>query len=137
MNWHVTRRQHLRHTLLIWVLVGAMLSVRGVLWLCADPRTHRWLLIILPCAVLLGLAKGWYVLRHSAVRTAARIYRLADATPCWQLYTPATYLLIAGMMALGFACRWAGAHWHIFGVVGALYLVVGIALLVGSRGNRV
>ena len=63
----------------------------------------------------------------------ARIHRLAEATPCWQLYSPATYLLIAGMMALGLACRWAGAHWHIYGAIGALYLVVGIALLVGSR----
>jgi len=133
MNWHISRQQHLRHAAILWVLVGTMLSVRGMLWLYADFGTRHWLLLILPCAMLLGVIKGQYVLRRTASRSVSRIRRLPDATPYWHLYSPATYLLIGGMMAFGVACRWAGMHWYIYGAVGTLYLVVGIALLTGSR----
>lgn len=109
-----------------------MLIVRGLLWVRHDPHTHWLFAAILPLAAVAGVAKGAAVLRKSAARSAARIHLLAERTPFWQVYSPATYLLVVGMMALGFACRWAGAHWHVTGFVGILYLVIGVGLITGS-----
>lgn len=129
----VTRRQHIQHAALVWVLVGMMIAGRGLYWLWSDPRTHAYFPYILLVAVALGVAKGLAVLSKSANGTVARIQQLAERTPFWQMYSPATYLLVAGMMAIGIACRWAGAHWHVTSEVGALYLIIGIALISGSR----
>ena len=110
-----------------------MLGIRGIIWMFRDAHTHRWMGVLLPLALLLGLLKGMVGLRKSALRTAERISHFADCTPFWKLYSAPTYLLIVGMVALGFACRWAGAHWHVSGDVGVLYLVVSIGLITGSR----
>ncbi|HOS42578.1 MAG TPA: hypothetical protein PK794_02715, partial [Armatimonadota bacterium] len=96
-------------------------------------RYHPWLGVLLPLAALLGVVKGSTLLARAARRISARIARLPAHTPIWRLYSPATYLMILGMMALGLACRWAGAHWHFIGTVGVLYVTVGVALLAGSR----
>jgi hypothetical protein len=133
MTLTVTQRQHLRHAALVWILVGTMLCVRGLMWLLDDPRYHRWLVVLLPLAMLIGILKGGTVLKRAAQRIIARIGLLAARTPIWQLYSPATYLMILGMMALGFASRLAGVHWHFIGTVGFLYVTVGIALISGSR----
>ena len=107
--------------------------VRGIIMVSQDSHTHGWLAVIVPLAALLGFLKGALVLRKTAARSAARIETMAERTPWWQLFNPATYLLIAGMMGFGVACRWAGAHWHVIGIVGVLYLLIGIALLFGSQ----
>lgn len=132
MSWQVSRRQHIRHAAVIWLLVGTLLGVQGMVWVLGDQHTSRLLAVILPCALLVGLLKGVAVLSRSAARTVTRIRALADLTPVWQLYSPSTYLLVGGMMVMGRAFRWAGPHWHIVGDIGALYLVVGIALISGS-----
>lgn len=110
-----------------------MLGIRGIIWILGDPHTHRWIALLLPLAVLLGLFKGLVVLRKSALKSVERISHFPDHTPFWKLYSTPTYLLIVGMMALGFACRWAGTHWHISGDVGVLYLIISIGLITGSR----
>ena len=133
MNCTVSRQQHLRHAALLWLLVGIMLGLRGIIWLLADTQMHRLLVVIIPLAAILGIVKGAVVLSKSAARSTARIRQLGDRTPFWQLYSPSTYLLVLGMMGLGVACRQAGAHWHVMGVIGILYLVVGIALITGCR----
>ncbi|MHB9131669.1 MAG: hypothetical protein ACYDBB_11350 [Armatimonadota bacterium] len=133
MSFHVSRRQHMLIAALIWILVGAMITVRGILWVLADDHTHRLLAIIIPLAVILGIIKGVALLSKSASRVTARIHTLEERSPVWKIYSPSMYLLVGGMMGLGVACRWAGPHLHIVGIIGALYLVVGIALIAGSR----
>ena len=118
---------------MLWMLVGIMLCLRGGYWIFADSHTSHLCFLILPLALLAGIVKSAWVLEKSAARTTARIRQLDERSPIWRLFSPTTYLLILGMMALGVACRWAGKHWHITGAVGILYLVVGIALLSGSR----
>jgi len=133
MSFNVSRNQHIRHATFVWVVMGIILEIRGVIWVLADRHTHRFFAIILPIAVLIGLLKGVCLLRNSAARTLARISTLNERTPLWRLYSPSTYILILGMVGLGFLCRWAGARWHIEGMVGSLYLVVGMALIAGSQ----
>ena len=107
--------------------------MRGVLWVWSDPHAQGWFPYILPVAIVLGLLKGVVLLRRSATDAIARINSLSEHSPVWQLYSPATYLLILGMIGAGTAFRWAGIHWHLTSSVGALYLVIGIALIAGSR----
>ena len=133
MNLTVSRRQHLRHAAIVWIVVGIMLGLRGMFWMLADAHTHRLLVMLIPLAVVLGFVKGATVLWKSAMRAIARIRQLGERTPFWQLYTPSTYLLVVGMMGFGIACRLVGAHWHVMGVIGILYLVVGVALITGCR----
>ncbi|OPZ86775.1 MAG: hypothetical protein BWY76_00787 [bacterium ADurb.Bin429] len=129
----VTQRQHLWHAALVWIVVGIFLCARGLLWLLADPRYHPWLGVLLPLAALIGLVKGGTLLARAARRISARIGLLPERTPIWRLYSRSTYLIILGMMTLGLACRWAGAHWHFIGTVGFLYIAVGVSLISGSR----
>ncbi len=133
MRHFVTHRQHLHHAALLWTLGGVILCLRGLLWLATDAATHRWLLALLPLAVLLGSLKGVALLGKTARDGIERIHRLPARSPVWHLMSPAMYLLLGGMIGLGIACRWAGAHWHLFGVLGGLYLAIGVALLTGSR----
>jgi hypothetical protein len=133
MRFHLSRKQHLQIAGLLWILVGVTLAVRGTSWVMRDEHT-RWLFaVILPLAVIVGVLKGTSLMSKSASRAAERIRLLAERSPIWQLYSPSMYLLVAGMVVLGLASRWIGAHWHIRGFVGILYLVVGIGLITGSR----
>jgi len=136
MRFHLSRRQHLQIAGMLWMMVGVMLIVRGTIWVTSwvmKGHHPQWLLAaILPLAALVGVLKGVAVLRKSATKSAERIHLLAERTPIWQLYSPSTYLLVLGMMGLGFLCRWAGAHWHIVGFVGILYLIIGVGLITGS-----
>ncbi|MHB0937456.1 MAG: hypothetical protein ACYDCO_01085 [Armatimonadota bacterium] len=133
MVFRLSRRQHLQIAALLWILVGATLAMRGTSWVMRDDHT-RWLFAaILPLSIVAGYWKGAALMSKSASRAAERIRLLAERTPIWQLYSPSMYLLVAGMIALGVASRWAGAHWHVRGFVGILYLVVGIGLIIGSR----
>jgi hypothetical protein len=128
----VTREQHIVNAALVWVLVGLVLTARGTLSVVADAHTHAWLALIFPLAALAGVGKGVWILGRSAGHAVARIRALDARTPVWQMYSPAMYAFIAGMMALGLLLRWAGAHWHLAGAVGTLTFVIGIALLAGS-----
>jgi len=133
VRFHLSRKQHLQTAALLWILVGAMLIARGTVWVLADRHTHWLFAVILPLATVAGIVKGAAVLSKSATRAAARIRLLAERTPVWQLYSPSMYLLVAGMIVLGIACRWVGAHWHIAGYVGILYCIIGVGLITGSR----
>jgi len=132
MPFHISRQQHLRNAAIIWVLVGIMLITRGLIWLLADKHLYNWVAFIVPAAVVVGMLKGNKLLRNSAVRAIDRINQLAERTPFWHLYSPSMYLLILSMIGLGFAFRIIGAHWHVIGFVGALYLIIGVALVTGS-----
>ena len=133
MIFHLSRRQHLLVAALLWILVGATLAVRGTSWVIRDEHT-RWLFAaVLPLSIVAGYWKGAALMSKSAARAVERIRLLAERTPVWQLYSPSMYLLVAGMIGLGLASRWAGDQWPIRGYVGILYLVVGIGLITGSR----
>lgn len=133
MTLTVSRRQHIRHAAFLWLMVGTFLGVHGMMWLLADAQMHRLLAIIIPGAAVVGILKGAVLLRKSAVAITRRIHGLDERTPFWQLFSPATYLLVLGMMGIGITCRVAGTHWHVMGIIGILYVIIGIALITGSR----
>ena len=114
----------------VWLLAGLLLIWRGLFpyWVevAGDSFTHASLL--LGGAGLLGAAKGWFVLRRSAMR----VLRHIDAQPGRQrlaaLYPRSFYPLLLVMVLFGVGLRaWLGET--LPAVVAGVYLGIGAALL--------
>lgn len=124
----VSRRHRLLFGALVWSGVGLGLGLAGTRWLALHGGGWRW-----PswgAAVALGVAKGHFVLAPRAAANARRIAASGADRPLTEAFTGGTWLLVAGMMALGWTLRHSGLAW---GIVGFIYAAVGTALLVGSR----
>lgn len=87
---------------------------------------------LLAASLLIGWAKGWFVLKRAAARIIDHIERHQDAPRLWQLYPPRLLLLIPVMVALGFALR-LGFGESLPSLVAAVYLGVGTALVASTR----
>ncbi|MFT4538715.1 MAG: ferrochelatase [Planctomycetota bacterium] len=122
----------------VWVAVGLMLGVRGVLMLikarAGDPPAS---LLALATSAALGLwigqLKGRYVLIRSAKRNRKRLAALESPAP-WNVFTLKMWLLIALMIGFGAGLRQLAANGYIggFTFVGGLYVGLGAALFVSS-----
>ncbi len=114
----------------VWLAAGLMLLWRGLFpyWqgVARDSATEAFLLLV--GAVLLGAAKGWFVLR----RSAARVLHHIDGSPArahlTTLYPRSAYPLLLGMILLGVTIR-ATLGETLPAVVAAVYLGIGAALL--------
>lgn len=122
----------------IWLSVGLMLVVRGILMLqsAAGPpeeSSTRTLLVSASIGLGIGALKGHYVLRRSAQRNRERIRKLRNA-PAWSLFTGRMWFVISLMMGLGILLRRAAAGGSLggFTVIGAVYVGIGVALLASS-----
>ncbi|HIG87139.1 MAG TPA: ferrochelatase [Planctomycetes bacterium] len=118
---------------LIWIGVGGMLLVRG--WLMLKPLaetnpigTTAWLV----GGLILGAAKGRYVLWNTALRNRRRMRDLA--VPRLQLvFAPSFWPLIALMIGAGVGLRALASNGYLsYGPVGALYVGIGAALTASS-----
>ena len=122
----------------VWCLAATGLLARAIgFWGRARAEDHRSTILLaatVGLATAIGIAKGRFVLSRSAARNIARIERLPDPVRVWHVFAPWTLLLIAGMIALGFAVRAAAAHGWLGGWAGALgiYVAVATALLSSS-----
>ncbi len=118
---------------LIWVSVGSMLVVRG--WLMLEPlmaehpsATVAWL----TGGLVLGAAKGRYVLWNAALRNRRRIRDL-DSPRLYLVFAPSFWPLIALMMGFGFGLRALASNGYLsYHSVGAIYVGIGAALLASS-----
>jgi ferrochelatase len=129
----MSRRSLERLAALVWIGVGLMLLVRGGRMLVAHGEAGGspwgWLV----GGVLLGAAKGRFVLSRSAARNRARIAALESPRP-WQVFAPRFWPLIAVMMGFGFGLRSLAEGGVLgWGLVGGLYAGIGAALLASSR----
>ena len=120
-------RTQMAFAALMWSSVGLGLFVAGWRWAhCGSLPARPWLV---GAAVLTGMAKGWFVLRRSAVSILARIRARGDGRSLLGVLSARTWLLILAMMATGRALR----AWVLpLGWAGLLYVWVGVALLTGS-----
>ncbi|MFT5052267.1 MAG: ferrochelatase [Chlamydiales bacterium] len=123
---------------LIWLAVGVMLIVRGILMLRAaagPPEESSNATLLTGAAIGLGIGalKGHYVLRRSAMRNRERMRKL-KAAPAWALFTGRMWFLISLMMGFGILLRRAAAAGNLggFTVIGAVYVGIGAALLASS-----
>jgi F0F1-type ATP synthase assembly protein I len=80
---------------MLWLGVGIFLLNLGLTLLSTEP------LFLIPLALIIGVAKGRFVLRKSALRVMDRIRSLPNPAPIAQAYSLGYIILIASMIGIG------------------------------------
>jgi hypothetical protein len=136
----VSRKTHLTIAAILWGLVGFGLLMAGLFFLFGNrgmgtlPGQEAGIgtteLIALIVAVLLGGAKGKFVITKVGKKNRARIESLPEVSPVYTTFSGKSWVMVLGMILLGRLIRLGGASPV---AVGAIYVAVGVALLIGSR----
>ena len=120
----------------IWGLVGLFLIVRGVVMyqeaLNTQNASQTALMISIAIALVIGVAKGKFVLSKTARRNKSRIDNIQEPLKIHHVYAKSFYFLIAGMIALGVTLRTFNEYLGGYVVVAAIYCGIGLALMVSS-----
>lgn len=112
----------------LWTVVGAGLAITGGRWLWQAPGTaSSWLAV---AAIVVGLAKGRWVLDRAARRIVERIRDRGDDRCVGGFLSLRSWMLVVTMIVAGRVLR--GSHVARY-LVGALYLAVGTGLMMSSR----
>ena len=120
----------------IWGLVGLFLMIRGVMmyqvaWETQN-ATQTALMIAIAVSIIVGVAKGRFVLSKTARRNKSRIENIEGPLKVHHVYAKSFYFLIAGMILLGVSLRTFNEYLGGYVVVGAIYCGIGLALMVSS-----
>ncbi len=126
---HVGRRTHILLAQLMWTLIGSALLALGVWWVVNSSWGVQGLYYALPFLVL-GMAKGLFILDRTARRTAERIDERGDDRFVLTFYSRRTWLIALGFMILGQVLRRLPIPRPDLGLI---YVMVGVGLLLGSR----
>ncbi len=113
----------------VWLLVGLFLISRALFWL---PQVKSTLYFPVAIGVALGIAKGYWVFARLARRNIARIAALSphkERICVFAFQALESYLIVIVMITLGIALRLSPLSRDI---LVAIYLLVGVALAVGS-----
>ena len=120
----------------IWGLVGLFLVIRGAgmyqAALETQNATQTALMISIAIAVIIGVAKGKFVLSKTARRNKSRIDSIDEPLKVHHVYAKSFYFLIAGMILLGVSLRTFNEYLGGYVVVAAIYCGIGLALMVSS-----
>jgi uncharacterized membrane protein len=120
----------------IWGLVGLFLIIRGAgmyqTALDTQSTTQTALIISIVLSVIVGVAKGKFVLSKTARRNKSRIESIEEPLKIHHVYAKSFYFLIAGMILLGVSLRAFNEYLGGYVVVGAIYCGIGLALMVSS-----
>ncbi|MDA1264203.1 MAG: ferrochelatase [Planctomycetota bacterium] len=118
----------------IWILAGGMLAFRGGNMLLNESTASNPARVLATViGLLIGWAKGEFVLSRSARRNRRRIEELR--TPrALEAFSLKFVVLIGIMIGFGAALKWSAREGYLGWVtVGALYVGIGAALLASSR----
>ena len=127
----------------VWFAVGLMLIWRGLPYaglrdpgpepLDFHPLAGNASWIALACGVILGLGKGFTMLKKGARRAARQIVDRGESAPIWSVFSLFMILLVALMITAGIALRKAPYDPDVKAwVVGILYPGIGVALMIGG-----
>ena len=127
----------------VWFAVGVMLIARALPYLGlrpSDPATRDFqplegsqVWIALAVALVIGLGKGFTLLRKGAQRAARQIVDRGEEAPVWSVFSPYMVMLVLAMIAAGLAIRGVPYDATVKGwVVGVLYPGIGLALMIGG-----
>ena len=105
------------------------LATVGALWLASASLGSWQLAATLAIAIGLGVAKGGWLLMPRAASNARRILASPAHRPLHECFAWPAWLMVAGFMGLGALLRRSSLPRP---VLGALYLAVGLALVLGS-----
>lgn len=125
----VARSTHLKVASGIWGIVGFGLFTAGLFFSFGSViGIAEGVSFVI--ALIIGFVKGKFVLPKVARKNIARIEALPEQSPVYMTYSAKSWMLVLGMILIGRTIRFLGAP-HF--VIGAIYVAVGIALLLGSR----
>ncbi len=119
---------------LLWVAIGIMLLVRGFFpyfGITKDASGLNWALICIALGVVIGAAKGVFVLSKSSRRVIKRIEDRPGKAPFWSMYPIVLVILIPVMIGMGLALRHFYGASHP-GLILGVYAGIGAALLASS-----
>lgn len=122
----------------LWVFIGAFLIFRGagLYQLAVDEQqaTQTAVYFSLAVGLIVGVAKGRFVLSKTARKNRARIQGLEEnPVKLHHLFAKPFYVFIAGMILLGILIRTYNEFLGGYVVVAAIYCGIGLALVVSSR----
>ena len=121
----VSIRTHLLFGALIWAVVGFFLLTNG--FVLVSLENHLWYGLI---GLLLGTAKAFFILDRLARKNIKRIKEFEDKICFGSVYSLKTWVMVAGMIALGRFLRTTVLPGEIIGLI---YTAVGWALMLASR----
>ena len=121
----------------LWGIIGVFLIFRGFrLYQLAVEEQHSTqmaVIISLILGIIIGSAKGLFVLSKTARKNKSRIQNLESPVKIHHTFSKPFYFLIAAMMGLGVLLRTMNGYLGGYIVVAAIYCGIGLALIVGSR----
>ncbi|MBI3508280.1 MAG: hypothetical protein HY069_01405 [Chlamydiia bacterium] len=140
----MTHRQWIATAGFLWFLIGVLLTLKGIYWMGEAIEStnslsfryqetfgtvHQTATVFTSIALLIGWAKGRFVLFKTVRRVAQRILALQPPIALTQAFSKSYWFLIGGMMALGMGMKAISMPED---VRGCIDLAVGTALLQGS-----
>lgn len=121
----VNKKIHLLLAAAIWPLVGITLFQRGLNWIVDSG--YNWLI---PVSFVVGTMKSFLIFDRTAKKGIDRILRFGDNTCIGAVYSVKTWVMVLGMMSLGFVLRSLSISPHI---LGTFYVAIGWGLFLSSR----
>ena len=94
--------------------------------------TQTGLIISIAAAIVIGVAKGKFVLSKTARRNKSRIEQIEGPLQVHHVYAKSFYFLIAGMILFGVSLRHFNEYLGGYVVVAGIYCGIGLALMVSS-----
>ena len=127
----------------VWFAVGVLLVWRGLPYAGlreSDAATRDFtplagsqVWIASAAALVVGLGKGFTMLRKGARRAARQIADKGEQAPIWTVFSPFMILLVGLMIGAGLALRLAPYDGVVKGwLIGILYPAIGLALMIGG-----
>ncbi|MFQ5444424.1 MAG: hypothetical protein ACE5EK_07400 [Nitrospinales bacterium] len=122
---------------ILWGVIGLFLIFRGVglyqLAVNEQHSTQNTLIFSVIAGLVIGGAKGLFVLSKTARKNKIRIEKLDAPLKIHHIFSKPFYGFIALMMLLGILLRHYNEYLGGYIVVAAIYCGIGMALMVGSR----
>jgi hypothetical protein len=123
----VSRQVRLFLAAAAWTAVGLGLMIAGTRWsLWSESALHPVFLVL---AAAVGLTKALVILKHTAHRVISRIQTAGDDRCIGGFFSWRTWVLVLIMITAGTLLRRSDIS---RGIVGLVYVAVGIALLAAS-----
>lgn len=115
----------------LWLAGGLVLTIRGGMFMAQDPSHPGmgWLLGASVLALIIGLAKGRFVLSKTSRRNIERLKALPEPQRPLAVYSLRSWLMIGLMVGISVALNVTGLplFWR-----GTVNLAIGAALLMSS-----
>ncbi|MFQ5449409.1 MAG: hypothetical protein ACE5E9_02205 [Nitrospinaceae bacterium] len=122
---------------ILWGFIGVFLIYRGIhFYQIAIDEQHStkmalWISVI--ACLVIGSAKGHFVLSKTARKNKSRILNLESPLKIHHIFSKPFYGFIAAMMFLGILLRSLNTYLGGYIVIAPIYCGIGLALIVGSR----